>query len=239
MLPSPPAASALGAVKRLIEFGILLALAVALWAALLVVRGVPVSLEYLWPFGSVVSAIGVVGVVFDRYVWRSRVLHGWLVKRPDLRGTWRAVLESDWVDPQTGQRQGDIVAYIGVEQTYSTLRMHLMTRESESWLISHRIQPSSKTDGYQLVAAYENQPQTVLRGERSEMHFGTFVLESHGPRHRPTDLEGEYWTDRKTKGRMALGDRADTLFTRFVDAEEAFRTTRGGPRSRSAGFRRG
>ena len=100
--------------------------------------------------------------------------------------------------------------------------MHLMTPESESWLIAERISPSPNGIGYQVAAVYTNRPHTHLRGARSEMHLGGLLLDSHGPANYPDTLAGEYWTDRKTKGRMTLSARLPTVFTRFADAEQTF-----------------
>ena len=76
--------------------------------------------------------------------------------------------------------------------------------------------------GYQIAGVYTNRPHTHLRGDRSEMHFGGLLLETHGPPNRPEALTGEYWTDRKTKGQMTFGERTPKVFTRFADADRAF-----------------
>ncbi len=201
-----------------------LALAVVLWALVLLIRGTPISVQHLTPFGVVVGLLVLFGACFNRMLWRHPWLHGWFVKRPDLRGTWRVELRSDWVDPDTGGPAPPITCYTGVEQTLSTLHMHLMTTESESWLIAHEIRPSPNDTGYQLVAVYTNKPEMNLRGDRSEIHTGALVLDTHGPsKGRPDTMTGEYWTDRKTAGQMTLSHRIPDILTRFEDAEERFR----------------
>lgn len=200
---------------------VFLGLAVAAWGVALWASGIPVVWKHLAPFGSVVGVLAAIAIAFDRTLWHLRCFHGWFVKRPDLRGTWRVQLQSDWIDPTTGSRVGPIVAFMGITQTLSTLQMHLMTAESESWLIANRIGRSRNGVGYQVAAVYTNKPGVHLRGVRSEMHHGALVLDTHGPPHRPTALAGEYWTDRKTSGRMELLDRMPEVFTRFADAESA------------------
>ena len=187
------------------------------------VLGAPrVSWEYMQPFGTVVGVLVAVGAAFEFVLWRRPWLHGWFVKRPDLRGTWRVELQSDWVNPATNRGVPLIVCYMGVAQTLSTLQMHLMTPESESWLIAERISLSPNGVGYQVAGVYTNKPHTHLRGARSEMHLGGLLLDTHGPTNYPDTLAGEYWTDRKTKGRMTFTARLATVFTRFEDAEQAF-----------------
>ncbi len=197
-----------------------LGLAALVWWLVL---GAPrVNREYLQPFGTVVGVLVAFGAAFEFLLWRWSWLHGWFVKRPDLRGTWRVELQSDWIDPDTKLCVQPIVCYMGVSQTLSTLQMHLMTPESESWFIAERIIPSPSGVGYQVAGVYTNRPQIHLRGARSEMHLGGLLLDTHGPANRPDTLTGEYWTDRKTKGRMTFSARLPAVFTRFVDAERAF-----------------
>ena len=187
------------------------------------VLGAPrVSWEYLQPFGTVVGSLVALGAAFEFLLWRWSWLHGWFVKRPDLRGTWRVELQSDCIDPATNVGAPLIVCYMGVAQTLSALQMHLMTPESESWFIAERISPSPSGVGYQVAGVYTNKPQTYLRGARSEMHLGGVLLDTHGPTNRPDTLTGEYWTDRKTKGQMTLTERLPDVFTRFEDAKRAF-----------------
>ena len=197
-----------------------LGLAALVWWLVL---GAPrVKWEYVQPFGTVVIVLAAFGTAFELVLWRWSLIHGWFVKRPDLRGTWRVELQSDWIDPDTNLGVQPIVCYMGVTQTLSTLQMHLMTPESESWFIAERISPSPSGVGYRVAGVYTNKPQTHLRGTRSEMHLGGVLLDTHGPANRPDTLTGEYWTDRKTKGRMTFTARLPAVFTRYDDADRAF-----------------
>ena len=112
---------------------------------------------------------------------------------------------------------------MGVTQTLSTLQMHLMTPESESRFIAERIRSSPNGLGYQVIGVYTNKPQIDLRGVRSEIHQSALILDSHGPDDRPETLTGEYWTDRKTTGRMTFTRRIPAVITRFDAADVAFR----------------
>jgi hypothetical protein len=201
----------------------LLGLAVVAWFLVLLVQGTPVGKEHLAPFSSVVAVLVLLGVLFEHVLWHQRAFHGWFVPRPDLRGTWRVELQSDWVDPRTGARVGPIQGFVAVTQTLSHLQMHLMTPESQSWFVADRITPSPKNAGYRVAAVYTNEPDPLLRGKRSEIHYGALVLDTHGAsRARPDGLSGEYWTDRATKGTMTLSGRARSAYSRFEEAREAF-----------------
>ena len=197
------------------------------WLLLLVVQGEQVGWTYLKPFGTVVGLLVLLAWLLDKKLWNQPWLHGWFVKRPDLQGTWRVELQSDGVDENTGKRMPLIVCYMGVVQSLSDLEMHLMTRESQSWSIAYSIKASRSGKGYRVAAVYRNEPDIFLRGERSEMHYGGVILETHGDQvSRPKVLSGEYWTDRKTKGQMKLESRMPKLFTNFDDVDQAFEPTR-------------
>lgn len=191
-----------------------LAVAAAAWGILLAIRGTAVTREYLLPFSTVVGILGVVLTLFEKWMWHWPILHGWFVRRPDIRGTWLVELQPDEaIEP--------IECYMSIRQTFSTLEMKLMTPESESWLIADRIGPSHKGNGFQIAGVYTNEPRLELRGKRSEIHYGALLLEVHGPSTaRPTAMQGIYWTDRKTHGTMTFSRRVKHVFTRFEDARD-------------------
>jgi hypothetical protein len=198
---------------------VLLGAAVFVWCLLLLTQGTPVTKEHLAPFSSVVVFLVTIGLLFEHVLWHQRCFHGWFVQRPDLRGTWRVELRSDWIDPKTGRRIEPIEGFMAVTQTLSRLQMHLMTAESQSWLVAERVTTSPKNRGYRVVAVYTNEPDPHLRGNRSEIHYGALVLDTHGVTpSTPDRLSGEYWTDRGTKGTLTLSSRASTIYSRFQEA---------------------
>ena len=68
----------------------LLALAVIVWGAALLVLGLPISWHYTAPFTISVSILTGVCLAFEKWCWRWRMFRGWLVKQPDIQGTWQA-----------------------------------------------------------------------------------------------------------------------------------------------------
>lgn len=199
------------------------AVAALIWLIVLLFQCTPVSWALTRPFGIVVGSLVGLGLLFEFVLWRQPWLHGWFVKRPDLRGTWRIELQSSYVRRETNERGPMIVCYMGVKQTLSMLQMHLMTPESESWFIANHVRPSPNGSGFQVIGVYTNEPNIHLRHERiSEMHQGAIIVETHGPGLRPTTLTAKYWTDRETTGTMDFTDRIDEVCTRFADADRAF-----------------
>ena len=102
----------------------------ATWAAILCLRGEQISASWFYPLNAVAFLVFLVVALFDNWIWRWPFLHGWFVRRPDVRGTWKLNLESDWTDPKTGQPAQSVEGYVSIRQTYSTLAVRVMTRES-------------------------------------------------------------------------------------------------------------
>lgn len=201
----------------------LVGIAAFIWMGVLISQGTPVSWDHARPFSIVVSSLVGVGLLFEFVLWHQPAFHGWFFRRPDLRGTWRAEIQSGYLRSENSERVATITCYIGVTQTLSTLKMHLMTPESESWLIADHIRPSQNGNGFQLLGVYTNEPNIHLRGERaSEIHHGAIVIETHGESLRSTTLTAKYWTDRKTTGTIDFTKRTSKLFTRLAEAESAF-----------------
>lgn len=205
-----------------LHISVLVAIAVIVWGAALIFQGTPITIDHLAPFGIVVGFLGSIGAGFEYFLWRQRWLQGWFVKRPDLRGTWRVKLQSNWVDPGTRKQIDPIDCFMAVTQTYSNIQMRLMTSESDSWFVADRIRPSQKGEGYEIIGVYTNQPRINLRGDRSQIHFGAVVLNTHGTSHvYPDTLTGEYWTERGTKGNLVLSKRVPQIYSHFEEVKHA------------------
>ncbi len=170
---------------------VFLGISAIVWFVVLLARGTPVTWDHAAPFSSVVGVLVSLGLLLERWGWRQPLLHGWFVRRPDLRGTWRVELQSSYVDPGTNERVPMILCYMGVKQTLSTLQMHLMTPESESWFIAERV-ITSGSGSYRVVGVYTNEPDVHLRNEHiSEIHQGAIIIDTHWAHALPHDAHGE------------------------------------------------
>lgn len=197
-----------------LHLSVILLLAASIWGAVLVLNGVAVNGAWFRPFSTVVGVLLLIFVAFDLWAWRWRLLHGWFVPRPDLRGTWRVELQSDWKNPATGTVIEPIVAYLVVRQTFSSLSARMLTAESASELVAAEINKAS--DGtYRLAAVYRNEPKLSVR-DRSPIHFGALVLDVQGDPAR--DLAGHYWTDRNSRGEVRTLARQASLAGSFKEA---------------------
>lgn len=198
-----------------------LSLAAGIWALILLYDGTPVTAAHFTPFGKVVGILVVIAVAMEHWLWHVPLIRSFVYDRPDLRGTWRVNIQSEWqVD---GKRIDPIAAFAAITQTGSKLEIHFLTPESESCLLAHSIKPSTCASRFDITIAYANTPNVSLRGVRSERHVGAAVISTHGSKkYKPTALEADYWTDRETVGHMEFTERTDEIFSRFVDAKAHF-----------------
>lgn len=203
------------------QLSIIVALTMGFALLWLWVRGEqPTMSSVTFILGTTVTFVYGAVLLFAFYLWPWPFFKGWLVKRPDLRGTWKVMLHSDWTDPDTGQKISPIEAYMVVRQTLTTLSMRLFTEKSRSVLIAHEIE--SEPDGlFRLSAVYRNSPKIEYQGTKGAIHHGALLIEVHEV--KPQRLEGHYWTDRGTRGTIELELKSRDHFPSFEDAQRALR----------------
>ena len=204
-------------ISRLHISGILL-IAAGVWGVALILAGVPVTAAWFRPFSVVVGVLVLVLSIADRWLWRLRWLRPWLFNMPDLNGTWKVVIHP--TAPESSPHE--VIAYMVIRQTFSTVSLRLFTAESHSETLSARVVRCD--DGTcNLAAVYRNTPRLQVR-ERSPLHHGALLLNVQGD--PPESLAGQYWTDRLSQGELVLSARSAALAhsfdqaTRLTAAEE-------------------
>ncbi|MBI2202846.1 MAG: hypothetical protein HYU41_03180 [Candidatus Rokubacteria bacterium] len=197
-----------------VQLSTLIAAAALVWGVLLIAAGATVGIEFARPFNTVIGVLVILLWVCERWGWRWQLLHPWFVATPVLHGTWRGQIVSTWIDPATGRQVAPIEAYVAITQTASTIRMRMMTRESQSELLGASI--VSDADGLpRLYGTYRNTPRQEVR-HRSAIHHGALFLDIHSE--PPRRLDGQYWTDRNTTGSLSFDARCHDIHRRFEDA---------------------
>ena len=181
----------------------LVGLGVVLWALVLIFQGQALSAHMLAPFSYVVTGLSVAVVLWERWLWAWPIFRGWLNKRPDIRGTWKGTLRSDWREPDTKQGLDPIEVFLVIRQTYTTIDVRLFSRESSSISLSGNIFTDSASV-CTLAVTFRSTPR-ILKRDRSPVKPGGMLVSLVGsPIHK---LDGEYWTDRATKGEVTLSVR--------------------------------
>lgn len=186
-----------------------------IWFALAFVAGVTGNFGQFSVIADVVPLLLVLAGVFEHWGWRWRRLHPHIVPTPVIRGTWKGQLESLWEDPVTKARPPVKTVYLSVEQTLTTSFTRLMSDESSSDQVAGTM--ASRPSGRRFLAViYQNTPPIDLRAS-SPIHFGGLALDIYGA--HPTRLEGEYWTDRQSKGKLTFSQRTGKIVESFAEAE--------------------
>ncbi|QTN34147.1 hypothetical protein HZ994_18090 [Akkermansiaceae bacterium] len=138
--------------------------------------------------------------VFRKWLWRWKFLNPWLVIAPDLNGDWEGSV-TPVVNGGNGESPEAIPVRMTIRQTLTTFSCVVQTKEmtSRSFSAGFQIEPDSQRR--QLTYSYESLPRAGVR-DHSPVHFGTTRLEIDSE--DPTEMTGEYWTNRRTKGELTF-----------------------------------
>lgn len=186
----------------------------AIWLGLAVVGKVEGGLKSIWDLADLIPLLLLGGSVFERWGWRWQPLHPHLVGTPVARGTWRGELRSSFPDRTTGHPIAKPV-YLAVEQTLTTVSVRMLTNESASDQMVGSV--CKGPNGVWVVGyTYFSMPDQPLRKD-SPPHLGGAVLKLFGE--PPDHIDGEYWTDRETKGTFTMMAQRPAVAQSFAQAE--------------------
>lgn len=163
----------------------------------------------------VVTVVSVALILWERFLWRCWPFNPLLTTRPNLKGTWKGELLSTYEDPATGQGRGAIEVYIVVRQTYSVIDVRLFSAESSSISLSGSFTADS-AGLYTLASVYRNTPAMLQRDHSVGGNGGLLLYVRGRPIHQ---LDGEYWTERKTSGQMLFKKRSNKEAHDFGQAQ--------------------
>lgn len=139
--------------------------------------------------------------VFVKWGWKLKIFRGWLVPFPDLNGSWIGFIYSDWKNPKTGENPSPIPVMLTVKQSFFHIHCMMLTSEIESSSYSEGFLIEPDRQIKTLAYSYSSKSRLSLN-ERSIPHDGTAVFKIiEKPKQK---LVGRYWTERLTKGEIAL-----------------------------------
>ncbi|WP_354697581.1 hypothetical protein DSM112329_03216 [Paraconexibacter sp. AEG42_29] len=186
-----------------------LVLGALLWFGALWVLGETFNATWLKPAGGVLAAVVGLLWLFDRFVWRR--VPAKVRQRPDVRGTWATDLHYTDRDSQAKVKR----CYLVVRQTFAkvSVRMYFDISSSDS----ERAAILSEDDTYRLAwdyrsAATEYDHENPSHRGKAEMKIATVPA---------LELDGTYWTERKTTGRLVTVGWSKELFDSFSAADAA------------------
>ncbi len=160
------------------------------------------ALQILKILSQVWTAVSLIAGVFIYTLWKHKIFQGWLVKVPNLQGTWTGEIISDWVEPGTGKTQRPIPAVLTIKQSLFFIHFAMTTRESRSNSIAADFDIDKDHQRMQVSYLYDNKSDITIKS-RNPFHCGAivFTIVHNKKQYR---LQGEYWTDRKTTGKMNM-----------------------------------
>jgi len=152
--------------------------------------------------------------LFIKWGWKSKYLKGWLVPYPNLNGTWRGVIQTNWKNPETNEIPGPIPAILTIKQTFSHISCVMRTTEMTSYSFAEEFKLDKDRQIKQLVYTYSSKPLLSV-ADRSAPHDGTITFDLIGD---PVEkLKGQYWTARKSTGEITLTFREEKLLDEIPD----------------------
>ncbi|MEO0790660.1 MAG: hypothetical protein AAFY36_18490 [Bacteroidota bacterium] len=155
----------------------------------------------------VATADGILWFIFVQWLWKWSLLQGWLVVFPNLNGTWKGCIQTDWKD-ENGDTPAPIPAILTIKQSFRRVSGVMRTGEMQSFSYAEGFRIDEDAQIRRFCYSYTSRPSSVLR-ERSTPHDGTILFDIVG---KPVSkLTGEYWTQRKTTGSISLERLTDEL----------------------------
>jgi hypothetical protein len=185
-----------------------------LWVAVLLVTCTPLKInwEAVQKLPDAITLFVLLSFAFTRWMWRWLVFRKWLVRIPDLQGTWRGQFQSTWEDPATGRVIEPRPMILVIRHTFRSVSCTMFTAESESSSRAAQIAVDDDADAITLSYNYTNRSKAILR-DKSPIHDGAAHLRVVSTPNRM--LEGEYWTGRCTTGQITLSFLKRDLDERF------------------------
>ncbi len=160
------------------------------------------------------------GITITTFFWTFYFSYGWklfllnrIFYRPNLNGTWSGVLKSDWKN-KNGEKIGDIEFYIVIRQSF--LRIHFTTftksfiGTSYSETLSLKKETGLKNVAYLYRKESSQDDNEILQEGATELR----LINSE-----PRKLEGKYWSNQKTKGKINVTFISENIVDSFNDAK--------------------
>lgn len=192
---------------------IVIGLAAAIWLGVAIILEVPVDQRWLRALGAVISVVVLLLVAFDRWMWKWPGIRR-LVKRPVLAGTWKAMLSSNWPDPDTGEVILPMDAYFVIRQTYTRVSVRALFRGSNSEHIVGDLVEST-TGPPVLWFMFRSEARTLNRDGNPPRRGAAALVVSSVPR---LQLRGDYWTEVGTRGQVITHGHSGRLYDDFDQA---------------------
>jgi len=191
---------------------LIIGVSAGLWLLIAFVLHVDIDDEWVKTLGGVAAVVVAGLLVFDRWAWRWLPLT--LPGHPKLHGTWRGVLEFE--ELEQGKPTGGTLrkeCFLVIRQTYSTISVNMLfdvsTSESRSAAICEQ------KGVLRLWFSYWSAAGTLHRDGNEPHRGGAEVVISREP---TLSLRGDYWTERRTRGRIETHGHTARVYDDYESA---------------------
>lgn len=161
-------------------------------------------------FSTAGSVVTLLFLAYDRWIWALPLVR-MFTRKPNLNGTWRGELHSDF--ERDSKKIDPIPAAIRIKQTNSQVWVTQFTGESSSITEMSEL-VKEVDDRWRLTFVYTNRPRAQVRSQ-SDQHQGLCELYLAG---LDDSLSGSYFTSRKTTGEVEFSEWSKA---RYGDAASA------------------
>lgn len=190
---------------------IVIGLAAGVWVLILVLTGGSVDTGWAQLLGYTASVVVLALLAFNRWIWCWPYVRR-VVGRVSIRGTWKVELRSNY-EP----RKDDVIeAYLVIRQTYSEVSVMMLTDRATS--ISRGADLGCVEGRWTLAYLYTNTKHADAPDRATNPHArgaAELVVASTPATH----LEGDYWTDEGTTGRLRTTGHSTALLDTFAAAQ--------------------
>lgn len=165
-----------------------------------------ICISKIWSdIGTTSAIVALLTFVFNRWLWKIPFLGKWL-NTPNLNGEWEGEITY-----KREKESGELVTYkdkvsVHIEQTYLSIIFKSKFSKSESCSYCASFVHDSQMGTDCLSFQYYNTPNMSERQGTNicglDRHIGSSIMKVDW--NSIDQLQGEYWTDRPTRGEMKI-----------------------------------
>lgn len=159
-------------------------------------------LNYLKPITTIVTLDTVVISLFTKWVWKWKLLYNWLVPFPNLNGTWKGEIKTNWINEKTRRKPAPIPVILTIKQSFTNISCIMRTGEMDSYSFISGFVIDKENQILRLAYSYNSIPKQTVK-DRSPQHFGTMYFDIIN-NSKKKEMNGDYWTGRETTGSVEL-----------------------------------
>ena len=134
------------------------------------------------PIGLIITIDIIIWTIFDKWLWKLRIFHSWLVKIPDLNGIWIGTYETKY---KTSKIRLEII------QTLTIIGCKIDTENGVSVGYATNILYEPEKHQKKLIISYNYELQS---NKENKEHRGTYdlIIDEQNKL-----LKGSYWTNKR------------------------------------------